>query len=124
MVPVGFTLQPEEKFLELLGSVIRSADYLELAPETTWRERADGELVPNGFHRRFAALAGSRPCVAHGVGMSLGSGAASDAARQRRWLTRLRDDQRVFGFRWYTEHLGATALAGASVTLPVPVPMT
>ena len=122
MVPVGFTLQPEVESLELCDEVIRSADYLEVAPETTWHEPEPGVLAPNGFHRRFSAF--DPPFVAHGVGLSMGSSSRADAGRQRRWLERLRQDQRVFAFRWYTDHLGATALDGEAPTLPLPLPMT
>jgi uncharacterized protein (UPF0276 family) len=123
-VPVGFTLQPEEKFLELLEPVIRRADYYEVAPETLWRELPNAALVENGFHRRFAALKAKsrKPFVAHGVGLSMGS--ASDAARRKRWLKRVREDHGTFEFGWYTDHLGQSEVAGQSMTLPLPLQMT
>jgi uncharacterized protein (UPF0276 family) len=127
MVPVGFTLQPEVEFLDRLDElIVARADYYEIAPETTWRTDERGRLVPNGFHRRFAALgaATGKPFVAHGVGWSLGSGAPADAGRRRAWLARLGADERQFRFQWYTDHLGATALDGLAVTLPLPLPMT
>lgn len=126
MIPVGLTLQPEEAFLDLLGEVIaRDAEYYEVAPETLWRER-DGELVENGFFRRFFALreASGKAFVAHGVGLSIGSSSRADAARKRRWLARIRRDHAAFSFRWYTDHLGATAPAGLAATLPLPLPFT
>ena len=47
MIPVGFTIQPEERYLELLDSVIREVpDYLELSPETTWRSDPAGGFAP------------------------------------------------------------------------------
>jgi uncharacterized protein len=127
MVPVGFTLQPEVDFLERLDElIVERADYYEVAPETLWRVGADGALGPNGYHRRFAALGErtGKPFVAHGVGFSLGTGSRSDGARRSAWLARLDEDQRVFHFRWYTDHLGATALDGLAMTLPLPLPMT
>lgn len=127
MIPVGFTLQPEAAFLELLGGVIREGcEYYEIAPETTWRRDAEGALEPNGFHRAFLQIKEEtgRPFVAHGVGLSMGTTAASDRARRRRWLARVAEDHRAFGFRWYTDHLGASALAGLQLQLPVPLPMT
>ncbi len=127
MVPVGFTLQPEVEFLERLDRlIVERADYYEVAPETLWRQDAAGALAPNGFHRRFAELGArtKKSFVAHGVGWSLGSGSRKDAARRRAWLAQLAHDQRTFRFRWYTDHLGATALDGQSVTLPLPLPMT
>lgn len=54
----------------------------------------------------------------------MGSSSRRDAARQRRWLKQLREDQRTFRYRWYTDHLGASALDGEAATLPVPLPMT
>jgi uncharacterized protein len=124
MVPVGFTLQPELEFLERLDElIVARADYYEVAPETLWREDAHGRLGPNGYHRRFAALRArtGKFFVAHGVGVSLGT--AADGARLRRWLARVAADARTFRFRWYSDHLGATSLAGLATTLPLPLPM-
>ena len=120
-VPVGFTLQPDLEFLERTEPL--RVDYYEVAPETLWRETPRGALEPNGFHRRFAALAAEtgRFVVAHGVGLSLGS---CDGPRLRRWLARVAADAETFRFRWYSDHLGTTALAGRSVILPLPLPMT
>ncbi|MFT3772335.1 MAG: DUF692 family protein [Minicystis sp.] len=127
MIPVGLTLQPEEAFLDLLGDVIRrDADYYEVAPETLWRLDGGGGLGENGFFRRFVALRAEtdKPFVAHGVGFSVGTAARADAARRRRWIERLRQDQAALGFLWYTDHLGASSLAGQAVTLPMALPMT
>jgi uncharacterized protein (UPF0276 family) len=33
-------------------------------------------------------------------------------------------DQARFRFRWYTDHLGASSLAGLAMALPLPLPMT
>jgi uncharacterized protein (UPF0276 family) len=122
---VGFTLQPEQRYLELLARPIaEDCDYWEVAPETLWRPRGDGELVPNGFHAQFAALKRSlgREVVAHGVAFSVGS-AAREPERRERWLARIRDDVATFDYRWYTDHLGVTRLAGRELTLPLPLPM-
>jgi hypothetical protein len=127
VVAVGFTLQPELAFLELCEELIRrDVDYYEVAPETLWRGDERGRLGPNGFHRRFAQLKAEtgRPFVAHGVGLSMGTTDADDAARRRRWLRRVAADHAVFQFGWYTDHLGATALGGLAATLPLPLPMT
>lgn len=132
-VGVGFVLQPEEAYLELLAPVVGPrVDYFEIAPETTWWPHEDGRLGVNGFAGRFAALgrrhapanAASKPFVAHGVGLSLGSADPADQARQRRWHARLAEDQRRFGFRWLSDHLAVTHLAGEAVTLPLPLPPT
>lgn len=124
---VGFTLQPEAAFLDLLGEVLWcEADYYEVAPETLWRSSHGGALEANGFHARFLQLreATGKPFVAHGVGFSLGTGSSRDISRRRAWLRQLEQDQRQFQFLWYTDHLGATSLAGEAVTLPLPLPMT
>jgi uncharacterized protein (UPF0276 family) len=125
VIPVGFTLQPEVQFLDACGPLLGAVDYLEIAPETTWRWRSDDTLEPNGYHHRFRQLAQRRQFfVAHGVGLSLGTDAPSDRARRRRWLARVREDHARFRFRWYTDHLGASSLAGQALTLPLPLPMT
>lgn len=126
MIPVGFTLQPDEEFLELTAGIADSADYLEVAPETLWRVDTSGALGPNGFHARFTRVRERtrKPFVAHGVGLSLGTASRKDAPRRRRWLERLRADHAAFEFRWYTDHLGASSLDGRAVTLPLPLPMT
>ncbi|MEZ4384862.1 MAG: DUF692 family protein, partial [Nannocystaceae bacterium] len=132
-VGVGFVLQPEDAYLELLEPVFGElADYFEIAPETTWWAEADGTLTSNAFAGRFAALgrrwapagAASRPFVAHGVALSLGSAAPEDRPRQARWHARLAADQRRFGFRWLSDHLAITCAAGEALTLPLLLPPT
>lgn len=123
MVLAGFALQPDDEFLARTTRAVRAADYLEIAPETTWREREDGVLEPNGFQSRFAAAAAGRPLVAHGVGLSMASDDPEDAARTERWLARMRADQERLRYAWWTDHLGATTLAGEALTHPMPVMM-
>ena len=126
MIPVGFTIQPEERYLELLDAVIREVpDYLELVPETTWRPAPDGGFAPNGFHEYFQRLGAEtgKPFVAHGVGFSLGS-ARREPDRDAHWLERIRADHELFRFLWYTDHLGVTRLDGCELTLPLPLPTT
>ena len=125
-VGVGFTLQPDERYLELLAAVIREEpDYYEVTPETTWRPGRDGAFVPNGFHRAFLDLGAEtgKPFVAHGVGFSLGS-ARRDPARDARWLERIAADRELFAYRWTTDHLGASFVGGRELALPLPLPMT
>ena len=138
MLGVGLSLPPDEEFLELVAPLLADAvDYFEIAPETTWWEPPDSDadsasapprslppLVPNGFHRLFAALGRRfrKPFVGHGVGYSFGTTSPADRPRRRRWLQRLRLDHAVFDFRWYTDHLGATALSGQALALPLPLP--
>ena len=127
MVAVGITLQPEDAFLDLLGSVLREdADYFEVAPETLWAVGDDDRFRPNRYRARFLALGDEarRRFVAHGVGLSLGNAAPGDAPRRRRWLDQVAIEQRRFGFQWYSDHLGPTTVAGEAVTSPMPLPMT
>lgn len=129
MIAVGLTLQPDDEYLELLAPLLRDGvDYFEVTPETTWwspppGEAGAGELLPNGFHRRFLELGAQtgKPFVAHGVGLSLGTTSRRDAARRRRWLARLGEDQARFRYAWYSEHLGASSVDGQAVTLPMPL---
>lgn len=121
---VGFTLQPEARFLELCASLLREeVDYYEVAPETTWAADETGAFRPNGYHAQFLALAERtrKPVVAHGVGFSLGS-ADRDPERDARWIAAIARDHARFGFRWYTDHLGVTRLDGSELTLPLPLP--
>jgi hypothetical protein len=125
VTPVGFALQPHQETLALCEPLLLDeVDFYEVAPETLWRMDAAGDLVANGFHRRFEALRAEtgRPFVAHGVGLSVGS-AAPDEARRERWLAAIARTQRAFGFRWYTDHLGATVLDGRNLILPLALPM-
>jgi uncharacterized protein (UPF0276 family) len=134
VIGLGLTLPPDAEFLELVEPLLPAGvDYFEIAPETTWWEDpaaapparpAIAPLAPNGFHQYFAALGRrlGKPFVGHGVGFSLGTASRADAARRRRWLQRLRADHAVFDFRWYTDHLGATSLAGQALALPLPLP--
>src|SRR5262249_26976708 len=84
-------------------------------------ELPNGALVPNGFHARFAAFLREtrKPVVAHGVAISLAGG---DRVHHARWLARMREDAATFRYLWWTDHLGATRLAGQNVTLPIAVP--
>jgi hypothetical protein len=123
-VALAFTLQPEERYLDLVAPLLESVDAFEICPETTWRPEGGGRLVPNGYHDRFRALLArsGRRALAHGVGFSLGS-ARPDPIRRARWLERIRADQALFRYEWYTDHLGATELAGRWLALPLPLPM-
>ncbi|AKF07155.1 DUF692 domain-containing protein [Sandaracinus amylolyticus] len=128
MIGVGFALPPDDETLARVAPIARRADYLEVTPETTWIDRDDGALVPNGFHARFLAAvrAWNKPVVAHGVGFSTCS--EGDEARTRAWLDRMREDVALFGYAWWTDHLGATSLRSASgagsetTALPMPMP--
>lgn len=123
-IGVGFVLQPDDEFLALTAEIAVRADYFEIAPESLWIERPDGSLHPNSFHARFLAAgrATSTPFVLHGVAYDLGSESNGDADRRRRWRERIRIDHARFGFQWWTEHAGATMLAGENMALPLAIP--
>lgn len=125
-VGIGLVLHADRGFLELTAPLLRDVDYLEVAPETLWRTDERDALRPNDYHRCILAIGAATglPFVAHGTGLSLGALADDDAARQARWLHRIRRDHARFRFRWYTEHLGATRLGGVHLGLPCPIPMT
>lgn len=122
---IGLTLQPDRDYLERLRPLFADdVDVFEVAPETTWLLAQGGALIPNAYHATFLGLGEhfNKPFIAHGVGLSLGT--VGDDERRTRWLARLAADQRRFNYGWYTDHLGASALAGLAMTLPIGLPMT
>ncbi len=123
-ISLGFTLQPDVDFLERCASLFEEVDYLEVTPETTWRPGAAGGWQPNDYHGWFLELGRARGLgfVAHGVGLSVGSVDLPEE-RQRCWLERIARDQEAFEFAWYSDHLGATQIAGEELILPLPLPM-
>lgn len=124
MADVGLTLMPDREWLALMSPLLDDCDYAELAPETLWMDDGKG-LRPNGFHAMFAALHDSGlPTVAHGVGWSLGNDIPGDEERRALWLERIAHDHATFGFRWYSDHLAMTTLAGEHLRLPLPMPLT
>lgn len=130
-IAVGLTLQPEPRYLELVEPLLGFVDYLEVTPETMWDPRP-GHLGTNAFAELYFGLAerhakGSQPhlpFVAHGVGLSIGDlDPAADPEREA-WIQRLAQNHRRFAFRWMSDHLGTTTLAGETMALPLPVPPT
>lgn len=127
MVAVGFTLQPEHRFLDLLDeAVLPLADYFEVAPETLWYFNRQGEFAPNGFYRRILARGQElgKPFVAHGVGWSVGGLEPADDPRRVLWRNSIAATHHDYQFLWYTDHFGATRLAGQEMILPLGVPHT
>lgn len=124
MPQVGFTLQPDTRFLHLLEDVaVSGCDFFEVAPETLWF--FEGETMhPNAYYRRILDIGRGcdKPFVAHGVGYSIGS--ATPGSRRELWLRAIASTHRDFGFLWYTDHLGASELDGQPMTLPLALPMT
>jgi uncharacterized protein (UPF0276 family) len=118
---VGLALHADEAFLGRVEGLAAEADLLEVTPEQLWRRGRDGALAPNGHHAELLALTRGRPVVAHGVLLSLGS---VDAPREAEWLARIAVEQAAFGFRWYTDHHGYSALGERAWWLPLPLPAT
>ncbi len=124
---VGIVLAPDETWLSRLEPALADdVDYYAVTPETLWAPGNGGGLAPNGYHLRFARLREEtgRPFVAHSVGMSLGGVDPSEAPRRALFLDRVRADHEVFGFRWWTDHLGLVSAAGSYAALPLPLPCT
>jgi uncharacterized protein len=117
---VGFSLGPDDALLELGAEAILLADYLEVAPETSWADES-GRLWPNDFHSRYLSLGHGRPFVAHGVDLAPASASPAAIAEA---VERMRHDVAHFDYRWWSEHAGATELAGEPIELPVAVPWT
>ncbi len=129
-VGIGFTLQPDREFLALLEPCFGPlADYFEITPETTWAEHDADHVYANSYADTFVALAHRwapahaprRPCVGHGVGLSVGSLDPDDRPRQDLWHRRLLADHARFQFAWLSDHLAVTYSAGEAMTLPLPV---
>jgi uncharacterized protein (UPF0276 family) len=112
MANVGLMLPPDRESLGLLSGLLDHIDYGQVAPETLWGPGGQ----PNGYWQMLRTLAQALPFTAHGVGLNL---CGSDSDHWPDWLTRLQRDHATFGFRWMSDHLGATRLAGAHVALPV-----
>ena len=125
-VGVGFALHPDAEYLGLCRGIIENdAEFFEIAPESLWLPAADGTLAPSPWADMIADLCArsGKPVVGHGLGLSPGH-AGDDEPRLARWLEAIARDQRRFGFRWYTEHLGWITAAGLEAVLPLPLPPT
>ncbi len=136
-VAVGFTLQPDEEFLERCRPLLDLVDYAEVAPETLWRvQRPEGgaaRVVDNGYVGAIHGLIQRHSlfCVAHGVGLSLAAldddGEGDDDGKGGRvalWAAQLQRNHERFAFQWMSDHSGLTTTAGLHLALPVPVPPT
>ena len=124
---VGFTLQPNTQFLDLLEGVAgEGADFFEVAPETLWYFDSEGRQGPNSYYHRILNFGRIRekPFVAHGVGYSVGSTSPGFEAHRQRWLDAIGSTHADFDFLWYTDHLGVTVLDGQALALPLALPMT
>lgn len=125
MIDVGVSLQAERRYFDLVAPLAAAqADYIEVCPETLWRTDADDHLVANAYHAEIVEFVRANQCgvVAHGTGLSLGGADPRDELRLDRWLQRIADDHAVFDYRWYTDHLGPSTLAGATLQLPIALP--
>lgn len=117
---VGLALQADDGFLDRVEELAADAELLEVTPEQLWRRGRDGELQANDYRERLLRLTTGKPVVAHGVLLSPGS----EHAREAAWLERIAVEQAAFGFRWYTDHHGFSALGERAWWLPLPLPAT
>lgn len=118
---LGIPLHPDRDYLRRVRRLAEDeADVFEVTPEMLWT----ASLEPTPAHAAFLELRArsGKPFLGHGIALSLGSGPLDE--RARRWLARLEQDSRAFGFLWLSEHLGFTEHAGRNVALPIPLPPT
>ena len=130
MVDVAFMLPADREFLDLVAAdVAPLVDRFEVTPETLWTAEgrgSDRRFVPNGYFARLLALGREhgRPFSAHGVGWSPGSVDPYRGGRRARHLDAIARTHAAFEFDWYTDHAGATELAGENLALPLAMPWT
>lgn len=116
---LGIALHPDRAFLAAHRELIEDeAELFEVVPESLW----DEGCAPSPAHRLFVELRArsGRPFVAHGTLFSLG--AVPRPARRDAWLLALRRDRDVFGWEWFSEHLGVCDGGGVHTALPLPLP--
>lgn len=118
---LGIALHPEPEFLSLAAGLIEQVDLLEVSPDMLWRDLE--EPAPERALMLELVRRSGKPVLAHGLFLSLGSGAA-DQARWRAHLERARRDQADFGFEHYSDHSGFVAQGGRECALPLPVAFT
>jgi len=122
-------LHPDAEYLSLCREILEEeADYYEVSPETLWDVDARGNLVPSQVTDVFLEIKrrSGKPFVGHGLGLSPGTAATNpqEDARLQKWLARIREDQKLFEYQWYTEHLGWESADGLNAVLPLPLPPT
>lgn len=116
---VGISLQADEHFLVLNRELIENdAEVYEINPETLW----DAGCEPSPMYAVFRDIVerSNRLAIGHGILYSLG--AATNPTRRDAWIDALRRDQRVFGFEWFSEHLGFADHGDRHLALPLGLP--
>jgi len=95
-------------------------DFVEVTPEVLCRERRGGtlELLPDRL-KRAQYDCGALPIVIHGVELSIGSAHGCNAA----YLEMLDRFQKLWPFRWHSEHLGFQTIGQDAHTLNIGVPL-
>ncbi|HEX6813863.1 MAG TPA: DUF692 family protein [Planctomycetota bacterium] len=118
---VGINLPADELFWQHNRRLAEErAELFEITPETLW----SGGCVEGKGYQELAAFVKrcGRPVIGHGVLASIG--AAERPARRDAWLQALQRDRAVFGFDWFSEHLGFADACGLHVAWPLPLPPT
>jgi uncharacterized protein (UPF0276 family) len=123
---LGVGLAYQAALAPLLAVVGPELDYVEVVPDILWTDlgrTAEPRYVDDRAGRSALEQAScGRPIVAHGIGLSIGSAGAFDAAhveQVERWRRRL-------GFPWHSDHLAfhlaehGDALMNVGITLPLP----
>lgn len=123
--PLGVGLLYNPAVPELLGPSAAVVDFLSVTPERFWHDRGPDSATRFSEAREavtlFEQTLGSRPLVAHGIALSIGTAGPLDGGL----LRQIETWRRRYDVRWYSEHLNALVVPGdrgrhAGVALPVP----
>ena len=122
---VGVSFQPS--LLPFFEAHAAAFDFVEIIPDTLWVDT--GESGPDRYredeeaHRVLTELLGSKPLVAHSIGLSIGSAEQLDVAH----VAQIARWQERYGFPWHSDHLSFNRLEQPSghsldvgLTMPIP----
>ena len=126
---VGLFLPGSLSHLELIEPLLSSCDFFEISPENFlagqnpqggWRLRPDVERL------KELKSSSSKPFVAHGLQLSMGTAlTATSGDYMTRWLSLVESFHEFFDLQWYTDHLGFSVTPdGLHTLLPLPLPHT
>lgn len=110
---------------DLLHSSAWPADYLEVIPDTLWRDAGRGSsprfAVDDDVRRRLERVRDRMPVLLHGIGLSIGSAEPLD----EEYVEQLASWARWLDCPWVSEHLAycTTVEEGASVNVGLTLPV-